>query len=208
MSSYAVKLLIMDPQEIEQPLHSRQITSPQLISPQNSCISNLQEADTSQLRTTDTDEPETYLSQQTLSARSFCNYVIHFRWQKHTNAHQLLCVRCMREERQRSVLLDSSRPQTCGDCTKKLSNDTKVRRKLILSWQDLWKSVHYWYYLRKLQLVEAFEWFIYSIVSQDGFCVMGILTVLFTLCHSAQQSGCKIERSSLLLQFAIQKLIT
>ena len=37
---------------------------------------------------------------------------------------------------------------------------------------------------------------------------MGILTVLFALCHRSQQSGCKTERPFLLLQFAIRKLIT
>ena len=37
---------------------------------------------------------------------------------------------------------------------------------------------------------------------------MGILTVLFVLCHRSQQSCCKTERPFLLLQFAIRKLIT
>ena len=37
---------------------------------------------------------------------------------------------------------------------------------------------------------------------------MAILTVLFALCHSIRQSGCKTERSSLLLQFTIRKLIS
>ena len=74
--------------------------------------------------------------------------------------------------------------------------------------QYLWKSVHCCYYLRLLQLVKAFGWFIYSVVIQDRFCVMRILTVLFTLCHRSQQSGRKTERPFLLFQFAIQKLIT
>ena len=34
-----------------------------------------------------------------------------------------------------------------------------------------------------LQLVNAFEWFIYSVVSSDRFCIMGILTALFSLCY-------------------------
>ena len=32
---------------------------------------------------------------------------------------------------------------------------------------------------------------------------MGIFTVVFALCHRSQQSGCKTECPSLLLQFAI-----
>ena len=64
---YTVKPLITDPLKSGQPLYSGQITCPRLILPY---ISNLREADASQLRTTDTDESQTYLSQTKLPPKA------------------------------------------------------------------------------------------------------------------------------------------
>ena len=63
ISQYTVKPLITDPPKSRQPPYSGRLTCPRWILPYNEYITNLREADTSQLRTADTDQAPMYLGQ-------------------------------------------------------------------------------------------------------------------------------------------------
>ena len=88
-------------------------------------------------------------------------YVIHFQMAKAHECPLAALHTAVSGEAWKAVALgsfDSPRPRTWWCCRKKLLNDRNGRRQLIVV---LVKSVHCCYYLRLLQLVKAFGWFIY-----------------------------------------------
>ena len=74
---------------------------------------------------------------QTLSARSICDYVIHFWMEKAPKCSLAAVCTGVHKEKGREVAFDSPRSQTCGDCRKKLSNDRNSRQKLIVGVVEL-----------------------------------------------------------------------
>ena len=69
---------------------------------------------------------------QTLSMRSFSDYLIHF-WMAKAHKSPLAAVcKSVHEEEWREVAFDSLRPQTCGDRREKLSNDRNSKWKLVV----------------------------------------------------------------------------
>ena len=67
---------------------------------------------------------------ETLSTRSFSDYVIHFRMAKEHKCPLAAVCMGVHEEKWREVAFDSLRPQTFGDCREKLSNNRNSRQKL------------------------------------------------------------------------------
>ena len=65
-----IKPLITDTPKSRQPLYSGQITCPRLIYHTVNTFQNLREEDVSQLRITDTDEPQTYFSQYKITSEN------------------------------------------------------------------------------------------------------------------------------------------